>query len=125
MGALQMADASYGDVTLTSPSMVDTMGHILGSYHVDQQIGVQSTLTNYGNTEQKFCYAVQVLESNGSTDYLDYTSAQLLSSQSFSVSQVWIPKVPGTYTVQVFVWDSLATGIPLTDVIEKQIHVVS
>lgn len=119
-----MAHASYGDVTLTSPIMVDTMGHTLGSNHVDQQIGVQSTLTNHGKTEQKFCYAVQVLESNGATDYLDYTSAQLLPNQSFAVSQVWIPKAPDTYTVQVFVWDSLASAVPLTDVIEKQISVV-
>jgi hypothetical protein len=118
-----MAHASYGDIMLTSPIMVDTMGHTLGSYHVEQQIGVQSTLTNHGKTAQNFAYAVQVLDSNGATDYLDYTSAQLLGNQSFTVSQVWTPKAPGTYTVQVFVWDSLTSAVPLTNVIEKQIEI--
>jgi hypothetical protein len=47
----------------------------------------------------------------------------MVTNQSFTASQVWIPKTAGQYTIQVFVWDSLASAIPLTDVIQTQINV--
>ncbi len=105
--------------------MVDTTGHPLSSYSVGQEIGVQSILTNHGTADQKFAYLVQVIGTNGESDYFQAFSASMLGNQSFTATQVWIPKDAGTYTVQVFVWDSLASAIPLTDVVEKQITVQS
>ena len=112
-----------GGIAITSPATVDTQGKPISDFHVGQQIGVESNLTNNGAAEQKFAYMVQVLDSNGATEHFESFSASMLSQQSFSASQVWIPKNPGQYTVQVFVWDSLASGIPLTDVLQKQITV--
>jgi hypothetical protein len=103
--------------------MVDTVGKPLNDFHVGQQIGVESTLTNNGSSEQKFAYMVQVLDNSGATEHFESFSASMLSQQSFTASQVWIPKNPGQYTVQVFVWDSLSSGIPLTDVLQKQITI--
>lgn len=101
------------------------MGQTLSSLTVGEQIGVQSILTNQGTTNQDFTYIVQVIDSSGGTDYLQGFSASMLGNQSFTASQVWIPKDPGTYTVQVFVWNSLASAIPLTNVIQKQITITS
>ncbi len=120
--AMQYSHAT-GGITITSPTMVDTQGKPINDFHVGQQIGVQSTLTNNGSSEQKFAYMVQVLDSNGATEHFESFSASMLSQQSFTASQVWIPKSPGQYTIQVFVWDSLASGIPLTDVLQKQITI--
>ena len=122
-GALQMANASYGDITLTNPEMVTTTGQPLTSLHVGQQIAVQSKLTNHGTSEQNYTYLVQVLNSNEGTEYLGATSASFVANQTFTEAQVWIPKDPGTYTVQVFVWQSLASAIPLTNVIQTPITV--
>ena len=122
VGILQSAYAIV-DVTLTPPVMVSSTGKNLTSLHVGQQIGVESTLTNHGTSEQKFTYLVQVLDNTGRTKYLEGFSASMLPSQSFNASQVWIPKSTGTYTVQVFVWNSLASAIPLTNVIQTQISV--
>ncbi len=105
--------------------MVDSSDHILSSYQVGQEIGVQSTLTNHGTTNQKYAYMVQVTDSAGGADYFEANSASLQGNQTFNVVQTWIPKDPGTYTVQVFVWDGLASAVPLTNVIEKQITVQS
>jgi hypothetical protein len=66
---------------------------------------------------------VQVLDKNGATDFLEVFSASMLPNQSFTASQVWIPKTAGQYTVQVFVWDSLSSAIPLTDVLSTKIIV--
>jgi hypothetical protein len=103
--------------------MVSTTGEQLGALHVGEQIGVESTLTNHAKSEQKFTYLVQVLNKDSGTEYLEGFSASMVSGQSFTASQVWIPKESGQYTIQVFVWDSLASAIPLTNVLETQITV--
>ncbi|MDE1764254.1 MAG: hypothetical protein KGH88_08420 [Thaumarchaeota archaeon] len=123
VGTLQAAHASYSDISISDPTMVDSTGHALSSYQVGQDIGVQSVLTNHGTTDQNYAYMVQVVGSAGETDYFEASSASLLGNQSFTVVQAWIPKDPGTYTVQVFVWNGLASAVPLTNVIEKQITV--
>ena len=115
--------AFSSDVTLTQPIMVDTSGQKISNFHADQQIGVESTLTNNGKSEQKFTYLVQVMDSNGGTDFLEGFSAAMLPNQSFTASQVWIPKSPGQYTVEVFVWNNLFSAIPLTDVLHTKITV--
>ena len=114
---------TFGDITLTPPKMVNTMGTQLEDFHVGEQIGVASTLTNHAKSEQKFTYLVQVLNKDGAIEYLEGFSASMVSNQSFTASQVWIPKDSGQYTVQVFVWDSLTSAVPLTNVLETQITV--
>jgi len=122
IGTLQFAHAT-SDITISSPATVDTTGHGITSYGVGQEIGIQSVLANQGTQNQKFSYIVQVMDQDGVTDFFGATSASMLGNQSFTATQVWIPKATGTYTVQVFVWDSLASAIPLTDVLQKQITV--
>ena len=114
---------AIGDITLTPPSMVDTFGKQMSAFEVDQQIGVESTLTNHESSEQKFTYLVQVMDSTGKTDYLQGFSASMHPNQSFTVSQVWIPKHTGQYTIEVFVWNSLSSAVPLTDVLHTKITV--
>ncbi|MDR3782398.1 MAG: hypothetical protein P4K92_03710 [Candidatus Nitrosotalea sp.] len=115
-GFAQSAMAMNSNISMTQPTMVDTSGQKITSFHAGQQIGVESTLTNNGQSEQKFAYMVQVLGSNGETEYFESTSASMLPNQAFTTSQVWIPKNAGQYIVEVFVWNSLSSAIPLTDV---------
>jgi hypothetical protein len=122
-GYAQSALAFTSDITLTSPTMVTISGQKTSDFHVGQQIGVESNLTNNGKSEQKFTYLVQVMDNKGKTDFLEGISASMLSHQSFTASQVWIPKDVGQYTVRVFVWDSLSSAIPLTTMHETQITV--
>ena len=114
---------ALGDITLTAPKMVNTTGQEMTSFQVGQQIGIESTLTNHAGPEQKFTYLVQVMNKDSVTEYLEGFSASMISNQSFTASQVWIPKEPGQYTIQVYVWDSLKSGIPLTNVLQTQISV--
>ena len=114
---------TFGDITATPPKMVNTFGQQLTSFQVGQQIGVESILTNHEKSEQKFTYVAQVLNKDGAVVFLGKFSASMLSNQSFTVSEVWVPDKSGQYDVQVFVWDSLASGIPLTNVLQTQITV--
>ena len=123
-GFAQSAMAMNSTVEMTSPYLVDTSGQKITSFHTGQQIGVESTLTNNGQTEQKFAYMVQVKGGNGETEYFESTSASMLPNQAFTTSQVWIPKNAGQYVVEVFVWDSLSSAIPLTDVSKISVNVI-
>ena len=115
--------AALSDITLTAPKMVNITGHEITRFQVGQQIGIESTLTNHASSDQKFTYLVQVMNKDGVTEYLEGFSASMISNQSFTASQVWIPKELGQYTIQVYVWDSLKSGIPLTHVLQTQISV--
>ena len=117
------AYASFGDITLTAPKSVSLDGKELDNIHVDEPVGFSSTLTNHGKSEQKFTYIVQILNNEGGTDYLEGLSASFLPNQSFTASQSWSPIESGQYTVQIFVWESLGSAIPLTPVIQTEILV--
>ncbi|MGI0082081.1 MAG: hypothetical protein ACREAF_03515 [Nitrosopumilaceae archaeon] len=117
------AHASFGDITLTPPKAVSLNGQELASIQVNEPVGFSSTLTNRGTSEQKFTYLVQILNKDGGTEYLEGLSASMLPNQSFTASQSWIPHEYGEYTVQIFVWESLASAIPLTNIIQTEIIV--
>jgi uncharacterized protein YfaS (alpha-2-macroglobulin family) len=116
--------AMNSNVVMTSPSLVDTSGQKITSFHAGQQIGVESTLTNNGQTEQNYTYMVQVKGNNGEVEYFEGNSASLLPNQSFATSQFWIPKTSGQYVIEVFVWDSLSSAMPLTDVSKISVTVI-
>ena len=118
--------AMTSDITLTPPTLVDTSGQKVSSFHAGQQIGIASTLTNNGKSDQKLTYLVQVMDGTGGTDFLQGSSLLgngLPSGQTITESQVWIPKNSGQYTVEVFVWSSLTSAVPLTDVLHTTITV--
>jgi hypothetical protein len=118
-----IAHATFGDISLTSPKMVSLTGYELTSLHVGQQIGVESIITNHATSQKKFTYMVQVLNNKGQVEYFEGLSASILLNQSFTVSQSWIPKESGQYTVQTFVWDSLLFPTPMTKVVQTQVTV--
>ncbi|MGI0017852.1 MAG: hypothetical protein ACREA1_04010 [Nitrosotalea sp.] len=125
-GFAHSAFAMTSNITLTPPEFVDTFGKPISNFQVDQQIAVQSNLTNNGSSDQPITYLVQVMDSNGATDFLE--GASLLGKgispgQSFTEAKVWTPKHSGQYTVEIFVWSSLTSAIPLTDVLHTTVNV--
>lgn len=115
--------ATFGDISLTSPKMVSLTGQDLTNLHVGQQIGIESIITNHVTSQKKFTYMVQVLNNKGQVEYSEGLSASILPNQSFTVSQLWIPKEYGQYTVQTFVLDSLLFPTPVTKVVQTHITV--
>ena len=123
VGALQLAHGDNSQVSISSPTMVDGTGHTISNFQVGQQIGIQSMLTNHEAHDQRFAYVVEAINKNHVLDYFEGFSASMLSNQSLTATQVWTPTEAGNYTVQVSVWDSLASAALLSDVMEKQITV--
>ena len=107
----------------TSPIFLsDIHGKQLRSFSPDKQIQIVETITNDQNFAQKFIYFIQV--KNNSTNYVESVSwiqGKILSKQTLDVSQSWIPKNPGTYQIETFVWESIddpaAISAPMSSLI--------
>jgi len=88
--------------------IVDPYGNaIVGAVKVGQQIQITDDLANGYDCVQPFAYIVQIQDVNGVTQSLSWITGTLDINQSLNPGQSWIPTAPGTYTAQIFVWDSL------------------
>lgn len=88
---------------------------------VDKQIMIEADIKNNQDVMQSFAYITQIRDSNGIVVSLSWLTGSLSPGQSFSPAQSWTPTMPGTYTVDIFVWQSLdnpdALSPPLSMVI--------
>jgi len=44
-------------------------------------------------------------------------------NETLPMSQSWIPRAKGMYTVEVFLWDTIENSVPLADVMKAEIVV--
>lgn len=91
----------------SNPRIVDSFGNALTSVKVNQQIQVTADLTNGQDRDQPFAYLVQIQDANGVTVSLSWITGTLTGGQSLNPAQSWTPTASGTYTAQIFVWQSI------------------
>ncbi|TSA18688.1 MAG: hypothetical protein D4R72_01655 [Nitrosopumilales archaeon] len=91
----------------SNPRIVDSFGNALTSVKVNQQIQVTADLTNGQDRDQPFAYLVQIQDGNGVTVSLSWITGTLTGGQSLNPAQSWTPTASGTYTAQIFVWQSI------------------
>ena len=106
----------------SNPRIVDSFGNaITGAVKSGQQIQVTADLTNGQDRDQPFAYLVQIQDANGVTVSLSWITGTLTAGQSLNPAQSWTPQSSGTYTAQIFVWQSIdnpnALSPPLTTTI--------
>jgi len=91
----------------SNPRIVDSFGNALTSVKVNQQIQITADLTNGQDRDQPFAYLVQIQDANGVTVSLSWITGTLTGGQSLNPAQSWTPTASGTYTAQIFVWQSI------------------
>jgi hypothetical protein len=106
----------------SNPRIVDSFGNaVTGAVKSGQQIQVTADLTNGQDRDQPFAYLVQIQDANGVTVSLSWITGTLTAGQSLNPAQSWTPQSSGTYTAQIFVWQSIdnpnALSPPLTTTI--------
>ena len=106
----------------SNPRIVDSFGNaITGAVKSGQQIQITADLTNGQDRDQPFAYLVQIQDANGVTVSLSWITGTLTAGQSLNPAQSWTPQSSGTYTAQIFVWQSIdnpnALSPPLTTTI--------
>ena len=106
--------AVYDDTTIQNAQLVSQDED---KVTVDKQVMIMADLSNAQDRDQKFAYIVQIRDENGVVISLSWITGSLTSGQSFSPALSWTPISAGTYTIQIFVWESVnnpdALSVPL------------
>ncbi|MEM3064696.1 MAG: hypothetical protein QW177_04915 [Candidatus Nitrosotenuis sp.] len=109
---------------IKNPRLVNTFGEpISQNINVNQQIQVSADVTNKQAHAQNFVYIVQILDGNQVTRKLSWFSASLNSQQTLSPAISWSTDIPGVYTAEIYVWDSIKDASALSPKIEIKIIV--
>ncbi len=106
--------AVYDDATIQNAQLVSQDED---KVTVDKQVMIMADLSNGQDRDQKFAYIVQIRDENGVVISLSWITGSLTPDQRFSPALSWIPISAGTYTIQIFVWESVknpdALSVPL------------
>lgn len=108
----------------SNPRILNSNGSSLDRVTAGQQVQIVSEITSNEKVKQPFAYLVQVQDSNGITVSLSWITGSLEPSQLLSLGQSWEPKLPGKYTAQIFVWQSITDPDALSSPITLQISVI-
>ena len=102
----------------TNLRIINTFGSDISAVSVDQQVQITADLSSGQDKDQDFAYLIQIQDSDGVTVSLSWIAGSLSPGEQFTTSGSWTPTDAGTYTVTVFVWESInnptALSPPLT-----------
>ncbi len=101
----------------------DTFGNALTSFSTSDQIQIVGTISNPQNFKQKFVYLFQVKDESNSVVSVSWIQGEISENQKLDVSQSWIPKKTGTYTIETYTWNSLIHTAPLSPSLSTSIFV--
>ncbi len=101
----------------------DTFGNSLTSFSTSDQIQIVGTISNQQNFKQKFVYLFQVKDENNSVVSVSWIQGEISENQKLNISQSWIPKKTGTYTIETYTWNSLIHTAPLSPSLSTSIFV--
>ncbi len=101
--ANSVAFAAIDDSIADKPRLVSQEDKIM----VDKQIMVVADLSNGQERDQNFAYIVQIRDENDVVISLSWLTGSLSPRQTFSPALSWIPTLPGIYSIDIFVWESI------------------
>jgi len=112
-------------IMVQSASFTDLDGFDILQASEGQQIQIVSTMQNQQQSSQPLAYIVQISDENGIAVNLAFQQTSMEAGQSITLGSSWESLGPGTYTIEVFVWESLNEApVPLASVTERTITIV-
>jgi hypothetical protein len=102
--------------------ILDNSGQNISQIKVGQQVQVVDKILQMWD-DTSFVHVVQIINENQSTVSLSWLAGQLGQNQSMTISQTWTPFEPGNYTVNIFMWKSLAYPYSLYPPLAKTVEV--
>ena len=109
---------------IAAPTAVEpATGAPVNTTTVGKMVSIATTLKNIDVVDRSFAYIVQVKDSEGVVVYLGYIEGTVPAGYSFTPAISWTPTAPGVYTVEVFVWKSLAEPTAYSPVLSFTITV--
>ena len=110
-------------ISTSKVQLVDENGKPISDIKAGQMVLLQSIIKNNVNAKQKFISIYQVKDSDGITVMLFWMSSQIPARESIDTAISWIPEIKSTYTLQVFLWESLKNPVPIGEYYESTITV--
>ncbi|MCS7116758.1 MAG: hypothetical protein NZ896_04720, partial [Nitrososphaerales archaeon] len=111
-------------VPASTPELVDATGAPITTPKVGQLCVVRAKVTNRDVVPNTFTYIVQVKDAAGVVIYIAWIQdITLAPGASATPGITWIPPRAGSYTVEVYVWESLEKPVALSPVFSKTITV--
>jgi len=110
-------------ISISEIKMIDENNQILSNVEAGQAVLLQSVMKSNLNTKQKFISIYQIKDSSDTTVMLFWLSTQIPAKESIDAAISWIPDNKGTYTLQIFLWESLSNPIPVGEFSESLITV--
>lgn len=105
-----MASGIGQGITISEPVPVDGLGSpIIDHINVNQRFYLSATISNDADMGQEFVYIVQINDDSDTVVLLKWFGSEIDPGQRLNFAVSWIPTIPGTYTVEVFLWDSIHT----------------
>jgi len=93
------------------------------THFVNEQIMIVADVSNNQDAPQNFAYITQVRNNDDVVISLSWLTGSLSPRQSFSPAQSWIPTEPGTYHIQVYVWESIDNPSALSPPLSMMVNV--
>jgi hypothetical protein len=106
--------------------IIDESGRpLLQNPHVGQTINFKSMISskNYQNF-QKISYIIQIKDSYNKVVFLKWSEDYLSNLSSVNKEIRWIPTSHGVYSAEVYVWNGMASLVPLTEKNQYKIQVL-
>ncbi len=97
----------YGEVSTSNFKIVNSLGEEIKSPVVEQQLNLQTSLSNTSNRNIDWVYIAQVIDSNGAIVDLNFIKGSLVGNQTLTPAVSWTPHIGGNYKIEIFVWDNL------------------
>ncbi len=100
----------------------DDYGHpISQNPHVNQKLNFKTLITNIGGNMQSLSYIVQIKDKENKVVFLKWLDDNVLPSSTNNELITWMPTEPGTYHVEIYLWNGMNTLVPLS---EKQDYAI-
>ncbi|HXX05684.1 MAG TPA: hypothetical protein VEJ68_02570 [Candidatus Bathyarchaeia archaeon] len=90
---------------------------------VNKQVQITADVSNGQERDQPFAYLVQVKDQNDIVVQLSWLTGTLTPGQSLNPSQSWTPTNQGSYTAEIFVWNSISNPDALSPPLVMNISV--
>jgi len=118
-----MKFSSPDTISISQVKLVDESNQPVSNVEAGQMVLLQSVMKNNLDTKQKFITIYQIKDSSGTPVMLFWMSSHIPAKESIDTAISWIPAIKGTYTLQIFLWESLANPVPIGEFSESVITV--
>lgn len=118
-----MQFSSPNAISISEVALVDESNQRVSNVEAGQMVLLQSVMKNNLSTKQKFLTIYQIKDSSGAPTMLFWMSSQIPAGDSIDTAISWTPETKGTYTLQIFLWESLTNPVPIGEFSESTITV--